>query len=160
VSDETTRVEQHRQALLDHAAQFPFFRLIGLELVDAQPGWSKSRLTWRPDLTQPAGVMHGGVIATLVDTGIAYALLLQDDVRRHGESGGTIVSVDLRIKYFRPVSEGPVLCEARVVRPGRRIMHAEAIVTNADDKEVARGDAIYAAIAGDELRRRSDRRAR
>ena len=144
-----------RRALLDAAARFPLFQLIGLEILDIQPGWSQARVTWRPDLTQPAGLMHGGIIATLVDTGIAYAFFLQDEVRRHTDAGGTVVSVDLRIKYFRPVSEGSIICESRVVRPGRQIMHAEAIVTNADGTEVARGDAIYMAIGREQLQRRA-----
>jgi len=98
----------------------------------------------RPELANPVGLMHGGVIASLIDTGIAYALLLRDDVQDALHAGRSLVTVDLRVKYLRPVSAGSITCKSRVVRMGRQIIHADAIVTNAAGKEVARGDAIYA----------------
>lgn len=142
-----------REGILAFSRQFPFFNLIGLEVVDLEPGWSKTRLTHRDDLTQPAGILHGGVIASLVDTGIAHALLLTERFQELTEQGGALVSIDLRIRYFRPVSEDAVECESRVTRLGRQIIHAESVVTNADGKEVARGDATYMAVTRDRLQR-------
>ena len=143
-----------REGILAFAAQFPFFRLIGLEILDLGPGWSKARLVHRPDLNQPAGVMHGGVIASVIDSGIAHALLMTDVFREIRKEGGALVSVDLRVKYLRPVTEDAIVCESKIVRLGRQIIHAESVVTNADGKEVARGDATYMAVAGERLKRR------
>jgi uncharacterized protein (TIGR00369 family) len=140
-----------REGILAFAEQFPFFRLIGLEILDLEPGWSKARLRHRPDLTQPAGILHGGVIASVVDSGIAHALLLTDLFQELIEQGGALVSVDLRVKYFRPVSEAEIVCESKVVRLGRQIVHAESVVTNTEGKEVARGDATYMAVSGERL---------
>jgi uncharacterized protein (TIGR00369 family) len=142
-----------RAGVLAFAENFPFFRLIGLEVIDVEPGWSKTRLEHRPDLAQPAGIMHGGVIASLIDTGIAHALLLTDRFRELREEKGALVSVDLRVKFLRPVSEDAVVCEAKVIRLGRQIIHAEAVVTGPDGKEVARGDAIYMAVPGKQIQR-------
>jgi len=142
-----------REGILAFSRQFPFFNLIGLEVVDLEPGWSKTRLTHREDLTQPAGIMHGGVIASLIDTGIAHALLLTDRFQEIREEGGALVSIDLRIKYFRPVSDDAVVCESRITRLGRQIIHAESVVTHADGREVARGDATYMAVSGERLQR-------
>lgn len=141
-----------REGILAYAAQFPFFNLIGLEVLDLEPGWSRTRLEHRPDLTQPAGIMHGGVIASLIDTGIAHALLLTERFQELRGEGGALVSVDLRVKFFRPVSEAGVLCESKVTRLGRQIIHAESTVTNELGKEVARGDATYMAVTGARLR--------
>jgi len=140
-----------REGILAFAEQFPFFNLIGLEVLDLQPGWSRTRISHRPDLTQPAGIMHGGVIASLIDTGIAHALLLTERFQELREQGGALVSVDLRVKYFRPVSDDTVVCESRVVRLGRQIIHAESVVTNVHGKEVARGDATYMAVTKERL---------
>ena len=140
--------------VIEFAKTFPFFRLIGLEVVDVAPGRSTTRLAYRPDLTQPFGIMHGGVIASLVDTGIAQALLLTDRFQEVQQQGGAIVSVDLRIKYFRPVSEGTLTCESTIVRLGRQVIHAESVVTNEAGKEVARGDAIYMTVSPQQLQAR------
>lgn len=142
-----------REGILAFAEQFPFFQLIGLEILDLGPGWSKARLKHRPDLNQPAGVLHGGVMASVIDSGIAHALLLTDVFKELRERGGALVSVDLRVKYFRPVSDDEIVCESKVVRLGRQIIHAESVVTNPEGKEVARGDATYMAVSRDRLQR-------
>jgi len=138
-SDPTTLAEQ----VLAHSRGVAFFDLIGLEILEAEPGRSVARVHMQPELAGPVGLMHGGVIASLIDTGIAYALLLQEDVQDALHAGRSLVTVDLRVKYLRPVSAGSITCESRVVRMGRQIIHADAIVTNDAGKEVARGDAIY-----------------
>ncbi|MFQ5568949.1 MAG: PaaI family thioesterase [Rhodothermales bacterium] len=146
--------QQTKTNILRFAAQFPFFNLIGLKVLDIEPGWSKTRVTWRDDLAQPFGVMHGGVIASLIDTGIAHALLLTEAFDRLRREKGALVSIDLRVKYFRPVSEGSLICESTIPRMGRQIIHAESIVTNDGGKEVARGDSIYMIVPGNQLQKR------
>ncbi len=144
-------VLQAREAILAHTREWPFFKLIGMEVVDMRPGWSMLKVGWRPDLTQPAHIMHGGIIATLIDTGIAHAILLTD-VHKH-DGSTSIVSVDLRVKYLRPVSEGMIYCESTVPRLGRQIIHAESIVRNEQGKEVARGDSIYMVVKREQLKK-------
>ena len=135
-----------REQLFAKARQDPFFNLIGLEILEIEPGRSTARAAWRPDLAQPAGLMHGGVVAALIDTGTAYALLLRDELRDTLRAGGSLVTIDLRVKYLRPVSAGTITCASRVTRMGRQITHMEAVVTNEAGKEVARGDAIYTTV--------------
>lgn len=139
---------------IEFANNVPFLKLIGLEILEMRPGWSKAQVAWRPDLCQPAGILHGGIIASLIDTGIAHALTLTEPVSRIIAEGGSIVSVDLRVKYLRPVAEGIITCESTIPRLGRQIIHAESIVTNAQGKEVARGDSIYMAIPPGQIKRR------
>lgn len=140
-----------REALLEFARQLPFFNLIGLEIADLGPGWSTCRLEYRTDLCQPAGILHGGMVATLIDTGIAHAILATDMFTALAAEGGQMVSVDLRVKYLRPVSEGIITCESKIPRLGKHIIHGESIVTNADGKEVARGDSIYMTVHRSQL---------
>lgn len=138
--------EADKTRLLEFTSNFPFFNLIGLRVVDMRPGWSQTEITWREDLCQPAGIIHGGMIATLVDTGIAHALLLTDMYRELHAEGHVLVSVDLRIKYLRPVSGGTIRCESSIPRLGRHIIHGESVVVNEQGKEVARGDSIYMTV--------------
>ena len=140
-------------ALRARAAALPFFRLIGLEVVDMRPGRSVLTIRYRPDLAQPVGILHGGVTATLVDTGIAYAVLAREEIRPLVEAGGSVVAIDLRIKYFRPVAAGRLTCISSVTRMGRRIIHGESVVTNEQEEEVARGDSIYGIVNRDEMAR-------
>ncbi len=148
-------VEAERQGLRAFFKTFPFFQLMGFELVDVEPGRARLAMSWRADLCQPAGIMHGGAIASLVDTAIAHSILLTPAYMEAHKQGGRIVSLDLRIKYLRPVSAGKIVCDARVTRLGRQIIHAVADVTDGEGKEIATGDSIYMLVAGDRLQKKT-----
>lgn len=145
------QIERARATILEQSRELPFFKLIGLEILEIEPCWSKVQIQFRPDLCQPAQIMHGGIIATLIDTGIAHALLLTPAFLHSEDS--SLVSVDLRVKFLRPVSEGMIVCESKIPRLGKQIIHAESLVTNAEGKEVARGDSIYMVVKRERLRR-------
>lgn len=149
-------LEKDRQALKAFFRAFPFNQLMGMELLEIDPGRARLSMSWREDLCQPAGILHGGTLASLVDTAIAHAILLTPEHRAlRDEHGGRMVSVDLRLKYLRPVSSGQVFCEARVVRMGRQIIHADAVVSDPDGKQVVLGDSIYMLIKSQQLQKRT-----
>src|SRR5262245_43110669 len=105
--------EKLKRKLFEFARDFPLFKLIGFELVDFGPTWAKTRIALRPELCNPNGVMHGGVIATLIDASITQAMLMTEEYQAVRESkGGSMSSVDLRVKYLRPLVAGYALCEA------------------------------------------------
>lgn len=143
--------ETYKQQCLAIAAAAPFNQHIGLETLDIGPGWSKSQIRFRHELSQPAGLLHGGVIAALIDTGFAHAILMTESFQAIAAEGGHMVTVDLRVKYFRPVSEGLITCECTIPRMGRQLLHCEAVVKNEDGKEVARGDSTYMLVRRERL---------
>lgn len=103
------RVEQALKAV-------PFAKLLGIQVDSIEPGRVTMSLEIREELKQNAGVVHGGVVASLIDSATAFAILplLKDD-----ESTTT---VDLTISYLRPLIDGRVSATARVVREGGRIV--------------------------------------
>jgi acyl-CoA thioesterase len=150
--DET--IEKERQALLASFPRVPFMKLMGLELLDVAPGSARMCITWRPDLCQPAGILHGGAMASLIDTAIAQAILLTPPCREARQRGGYIVTLDLRIRYLRPVSQGKVYCDAQVVRSGRQIIHAHATATDEDGKQAALAESMYMTVFPENLQKR------
>ncbi len=149
-------LEKDRQALFAFFRNFPFNQLMGMELLEIDPGRARLSMSWREDICQPAGIIHGGAIASLVDTAIAHSILLTPEHRAlRDEHGARMVSVDLRLKYLRPVSSGKIFCDARVVRMGRQIIHTDAVVTNDEGKQVALGDSIYMMVTGKQLEKRA-----
>jgi uncharacterized protein (TIGR00369 family) len=147
--------EKRRQGIIAFFNNFPFNKLMGMSLLEIEPGAARLSMSWREDLCQPAGIMHGGAIASLVDTAIAHSILLTLPAVDEPTTGGRIVSVDLRLKYLRPVSGGRIFCQARIVRPGRTIIHTDAVVTNEEGKDVAVGDSIYMIISKEQLQKRT-----
>lgn len=112
---------------MDH----PFADLIGFTVSRDTPGQCRSEIEARAALMNPHNVVHGGVLYSLADTcmgGALYPLL---------DEGQLCATIDCSITYFRPISGGTVVCEAKVVNKGRSIAALEAEITN-DGKVVAR----------------------
>lgn len=106
----------------------PFARLLGIELDDISRGTATLGLTIRKELTQNHGVVHGGVIASLIDTATAFAIisLLAPKER--------VTTVDLTISYLRPLTAGRITAVAKVLRAGRRLFVASAEVFDDEGK--------------------------
>ena len=81
----------------------------------------------------PLGGVHGGVISTLLDTAAACA------VHSTLEVGEVYTSVDLSVKFLRPVTvdSGLLTCEGTVIQRGRRTALAQAQLTDAAGRLVA-----------------------
>lgn len=141
--------EKLHQKLKAFAERFPLFRLLGVELLEFRPGFARARLPLRDDLKNANGMMHGGIIATLIDITITQAMLMTDEYQRVRETRGAMTSVDLRVKYLRPLSSGEAVCEATIPHLGKRISHASAVVKSAEDKTLAIGDSTILITLGD-----------
>jgi len=81
----------------------------------------------------PLGTVHGGVLATLLDTAAACS------VHSTLEPGERYTSLDLTVKFLRPVTveSGRLRAVGKVVQRGRRTALAEAQVLDASDRLVA-----------------------
>lgn len=96
-------------------ASVPYAHFLGLELGEMAPGEAVIHLKVRDELKQNQGVVHGGAIASLIDTASAFAVVTQlaPDER--------VTTTDLTIHYLRPITTGTMTAKARVVRGGRRL---------------------------------------
>ncbi len=103
----------------------PFAKLIGIELEKVDPGVAILSLKVRRDLKQNNGVVHGGAMASLIDTAAAFAVI---SVLPPEERATT---ADLTISYLRPLTSGRIRCTARILRAGRRLIVVSAEATNA-----------------------------
>ena len=91
----------------------PYARLLGLELCETESGQTAVCLDVRDELKQNHGVVHGGAIASLLDTASAFAILAVI------EQNERVTTTDLTIQYLRPVTSGRMVAQATVVRAGR-----------------------------------------
>jgi uncharacterized protein (TIGR00369 family) len=91
---------------------------------------------------QPFGIVHGGVLATLIDTATFWAVFL----RIPADAG--LVNIDLKLNYLKPVSQGRLVAEGKAVKTGRSISYAEAAVTDAGGDLVAHGTSTLMVLPG------------
>jgi uncharacterized protein (TIGR00369 family) len=95
---------------------------------------------------QPYGIVHGGVLATLVDTATFWAVYM----RIPEESG--LVNIDLKLNYLRPVESGLLIAEGRAIRSGNSISYAETNVLNEKRELVAHGTSTLMTLPGKGLK--------
>ena len=127
------RVARAREAF----ALVPYARLLGLELGEISRGAVSIHLEVRDDLRQNQGVVHGGAVASLIDTAAAFAVLTQL------ETNDRVTTTDLTIHYLRPVASGRLTAKARLVRGGRRLFVLSVEVTNEQQILVATAVTSY-----------------
>jgi len=114
--------DEHLERMRTVIKTVPFAQLLGLEIVAASHGCATLRMEIRSEVTQNYGLLHGGAMASLIDTATAFAIVSQLT------SPERFTTVDLTVNYLRPITSGSATCEARVVRAGKSILTLSAKV--------------------------------
>jgi len=94
---------------------------------------------------QPYGIVHGGVVATIIDTATFWAGFL-----RLPEEVG-LVNVDLKLNYLQPVVDGKIRAKGSCMRHGRSLSYTEASVFDEDENLIAHGTSTLMALPGKSL---------
>ncbi|MES2871907.1 MAG: PaaI family thioesterase [Pseudomonadota bacterium] len=126
-------------ALPDGLTQSAFSELIGCRVQSVEDGVAQVALSLEPQLRNRGGKLHGGVLFSLVDISMGLACS-----SAHGFDQQS-VTIECKINYMRAVSEGEVLCIAKVIHPGRRTLVVEADVWQGE-KLVAKAQGTFAVL--------------
>jgi 1,4-dihydroxy-2-naphthoyl-CoA hydrolase len=106
-----------------------FDALIGTEWIDDDPEHARARIPIREELRQPVGLMHGGVMSSLVESVCSRATalaLLGGGMAAMGQS--------ISVSFMRPVTEGHAEVRARARHRGRTTWVWEAEVVDAEER--------------------------
>ena len=95
------------QAVLE---QQPFSQLLGLHLTRMEDGIAEFELPLRTELKQQHGFAHGGVIASIADSALAFA---------GGTRLGNIVTAEFKLSYLRPAVGDKIIARASVIYSGK-----------------------------------------
>ena len=106
-----------------------FDELIGTEWLDDDPDRARVRLELRDELRQPVGLLHGGVMSSLVESVCSRATALAvvpEGMMAMGQS--------ISLSFIRPVTEGGVEVKAKAHHRGRTTWVWDAEVVDDEDK--------------------------
>ena len=134
------------QALRDSVKQAPYPNLIGMTIASIEFDRCRIDLDLGEKHLQPFGIVHGGVLATLIDTATFWAGFL-----RLPEDAG-LVNVDLKLNYLKAVVGGHLRAEGECLRAGRQISYTTASVYDASGELVAHGTSTLMALPGKGLK--------
>lgn len=118
----------------------PFNTLLGLRLLDHEDGVARMAAEPTPEHTNGAGILHGGYLASLLDSVTGWA------VHHELPKGSAAVHVQLSVQYLRAGSPGsPIEVTARCTSSGRRICHSEGELRQ-DGRVIARATGTHAVV--------------
>ncbi len=113
----------------------PYFSLLSMEIKDLQWGTSLLEVSLGEKHLQPFGIVHGGVIASVVDAAAFFAVFPQV------KKGMGLTTVEMKLNYLAPVWKGKLMAEGRCIKMGKTLALGETHVKNGEGTLVAHGTA-------------------
>ena len=113
----------------------PIAKLLGMDVEAVDEGTVTFGLLPHESHYNPIGVVHGGIVCTMLDTVLGCA------VHSTLEPGWGYTSIDLNVTYLRPITlaTGRITATGTVVKGGRRVSFASGEVRDASGNVLATG---------------------
>jgi uncharacterized protein (TIGR00369 family) len=139
------------QKVLDQLNDNSLYHAFGLRVEEAGEGAARSRLVPETEVCWPfPGQPHGGVLFTLMDTTMAWAVF-SEVAPEHN-----CATISLDIQYTLPAKGRLFTCSARVIHRTGRTSFARADIRDAEDRIVALGQGTFRIIETDIMREEFD----
>ncbi|MDR0336300.1 MAG: PaaI family thioesterase [Planctomycetaceae bacterium] len=101
----------------------------GIEIVDAKPGYAKTKLLIQPKHFNAVGIVQGGVVFTLAD--FAFAVASNAGVEE------ITVAIECHLSFLRPTTAGTLYAEATLLSRTKSLVSYAIPVTNENGELVA-----------------------
>ncbi len=106
-----------------------FSQWLGISVIEIREGYSKIKMTVRPEMINGFGIVHGGVAFSLADSCFAFACNNRNVLS---------VALDTAINFTKPVHVGDELtAEAKEIHNGKSTGLYHITITNQKDHVVA-----------------------
>ena len=121
----------------DFLPRIPFNTLLGIKLTRTHRDGVTIECALRHELTNSAGVAHGGVAAAIADVAVGMAL------NRHFGGKRPITTVEMKINYFLPATDGHIFARSRLLRIGSTLCVGSVDLTNTEGKQLGTALVTY-----------------
>ena len=121
------------QTLASMGNACPFFQLLSMDIKELSWGRSHLAIDLASKHHQPFGIVHGGVMASLIDAAGWWAAYSQL------EPGLGLTTVEMKLNYLAPAISGQALGQGQVLKMGRSLALAQAQVTDPKGNLLAHG---------------------
>jgi uncharacterized protein (TIGR00369 family) len=118
----------------------PFMKHLGMEFVEGSEGYAKIALRYQDENSTMGKALHGGAIASLIDTTGAMAAWTTAEIATPKYFGST---VGVNVNYLSGAIGEDIFAEGRVLKRGKEIIYADVRVTNGAGKLLAQGTVTY-----------------
>ena len=139
----STNTNENTERMAKVIALTPFMKHLGMELMEAGDGYAKLRLRFQKENTTAADALHGGAVASLIDTTGAMAAWTTAEIATPRYFGST---VGVTVNYLSAVIGEDCYAEGRILKRGKEIIYSDVRVTNDAGKLCAQGTVVYRII--------------
>jgi uncharacterized protein (TIGR00369 family) len=116
-------------------AEYPFVTHLGIQRRMSESGLSEVVLAPLPEHLNSFGVVHGGVLMTLLDVAMAAAA-------RSLQAGMGVVTIEMKTSFLRP-ARGPLSSAGRVLQRGATLCFTEASISDQAGRVCARASGTF-----------------
>ena len=121
-------------------AAMPFTKHLAMEFVEGGEGFARIRMRYQDENSTAGRALHGGALASLIDTTGAMAAWTTAQIATPKYFGST---VGVNVNYLSGAIGEDVIAEGRILKRGKEIIYADVRVTNEADKLLAQGTVVY-----------------
>jgi uncharacterized protein (TIGR00369 family) len=118
----------------------PFMKHLGMEFMEGSEGYAKLKLRYQDENSTMGQALHGGAIASLIDTTGAMAAWTTAEIATPKYFGST---VGVNVNYLSGAIGEDIFAEGRILKRGKEIIYSDVKVTNGDGKLLAQGTVVY-----------------
>ena len=139
---DAVKVVEQRPDVAPEEFPAPIGRLLGLMITSSGAGRATVEFEASGRYANPIGTLHGGVLCDLADAamGVAYLSTLA--------RGETFCGIELKINFLRPVWNGKLRAQARMVRAGKVVGLVECDILDELQRLVARASCTCMTLRG------------
>lgn len=126
-------------AIQERIAASAFSQWMGMRLISVDDGSCELAIDIQEHHLNPGGIVHGGIVATILDAAIGLALRTTIGMSSH-------VTVQLDVHYLTPAVSGALIGRGKAVRTGNRMGYGEGRAYTEDGRLVATAGATFLVV--------------
>lgn len=127
--------QKYKKALSRLINRSPYFSLLSMKVKDLEWGTCVLEVELEKKHLQPFGYVHGGLIASVIDSTAFWAVFPQVK----DELG--LTTVEMKVNYLAPVKEGKLVAKGRCIKIGKTVALGEAYINSSGGNLLAHGTA-------------------
>jgi uncharacterized protein (TIGR00369 family) len=140
------RAQRRRAWFRNHwQNEVAFNQLCGLRITRWEPDGVEAVLPFADQLTAHEGILHGGVIAALIDTIGTGVVIAGHDY----DTGSRTMTVSLTVNYLSTAPRQDLVAVARTTKRGRLVNFADVEVHGADTGKLVAHGVVTVVVQGD-----------
>ncbi len=133
---------EYLETVVKIANSCPYFNHLGMRIIHLKNRIADVEMDLRKVHHQAFGFVHGGAVASLIDTAAFWSGFCELDEHKG------ITTVDLTINYLAPLQKGNLIAKGRCIKLGRKLGLGEASVFDENGKIVAHGTSTLMIVPG------------